>query len=209
MRHTVRERSAAKSAAGRRPPGRRAPRAAAARRPPAGERVLLRPPTPADGPEFLARVRESRRLHRPWVHPPATAAAYRAWLARAGPEFLPLLACRASDGAMVGVLALSGIVLGNFRSAYLEYWAFRPFEGRGYMRDALRATLRLAFRRLRLHRLEANVQPGNEASLRLVRRCGFRREGFSPRYLLVAGRWRDHERWAICADAPRGSPAAS
>jgi ribosomal-protein-alanine N-acetyltransferase len=186
----------------------RRPRAAAARPPPrvraarqlrSGE-VVLRAPTPADGEEFLARVRDSRSLHSPWVHPPSTAAAYRTWLRRASAEFVPLLACRRSDGAIVGAVALSGIVLGNFRSGYLEYWAFRPFERRGYMTDALRATLRLAFRLLGLHRLEANVQPGNAASIRLVRRCGFRREGFSPRYLMVGGRWRDHERWAVRAD---------
>ncbi|HET9596997.1 MAG TPA: GNAT family protein [Anaeromyxobacteraceae bacterium] len=163
-------------------------------------RLLLRGPTAADRDEFLARVRDSRSLHRPWVHPPATAAAYATWLRRAGPEFLPLLACRRGDGALVGVVALSGIALGNFRSAYLEYYVFRPFQHQGYMTDALQETLRLAFRRLGLHRLEANVQPGNAASLRLVRRCGFRREGFSPRYLLVGGRWRDHERWAVRAD---------
>lgn len=180
------------------------PRSAARRRRRASERVLLRAPTAADRDEFLSRVRESRSLHRPWVHPPATVAAYGAWLRRAGPEFLPLLACRRGDGALVGAIALSGIALGNFRSAYLEYYAFRPFERQGYMTDALQATLRLAFRRLGLHRLEANVQPANAASLRLVRRCGFRREGFSPRYLLVGGRWRDHERWAARADQHLG-----
>jgi ribosomal-protein-alanine N-acetyltransferase len=59
--------------------------------------------------------------------------------------------------------------------------------------------VRHAFRRLRLHRLEANIQPGNAPSVALAKACGFTREGYSPRYLKIAGRWRDHERWAIVA----------
>jgi ribosomal-protein-alanine N-acetyltransferase len=62
--------------------------------------------------------------------------------------------------------------------------------------------VRDAFRRLGLHRLEANIQPGNRASIRLARRLGFRREGYSPRYLKIQGRWRDHERWALLAARP-------
>jgi len=64
----------------------------------------------------------------------------------------------------------------------------------------LRAVVSRAFRQLRLHRLEANIQPDNEASRRLVKRLGFKLEGFSPRYLKIAGRWRDHERWAVTAE---------
>jgi ribosomal-protein-alanine N-acetyltransferase len=60
--------------------------------------------------------------------------------------------------------------------------------------------LHYAFVRLKLHRLEANIQPGNQPSLALVTRLGFQREGFSPRYLKIAGRWRDHERWALLAE---------
>jgi ribosomal-protein-alanine N-acetyltransferase len=68
------------------------------------------------------------------------------------------------------------------------------------MKEGLRLVLRYAFRELKLHRLEANIQPDNIPSLALVKSCGFRKEGLSPRYLKINGEWRDHERWAILAD---------
>lgn len=110
------------------------------------------------------------------------------------------LICRRDSGEIVGVVNISEIVRGAFRSGYLGYYAFRPFERSGLMTEGLSLVIGQAFRRLDLHRLEANIQPGNEASIRLVRRLGFRREGYSPRYLKIEGRWRDHERWAILAD---------
>jgi len=110
-----------------------------------------------------------------------------------------LIRLRRSD-ALVGVAAVSEIVRGLFRSAYLGYYAFAPHQGQGLMREGLSLVIRQAFGRLRLHRLEANIQPGNAASRRLVRTLGFRREGYSRRYLKVRGRWRDHERWALLAD---------
>jgi ribosomal-protein-alanine N-acetyltransferase len=68
------------------------------------------------------------------------------------------------------------------------------------MREGIQLVLRSAFLGLRLHRVEANIQPGNKPSVALARGAGFRREGFSPRYLKIGGRWRDHERWAILAE---------
>ena len=75
-----------------------------------------------------------------------------------------------------------------------------PFAGKGYMGEALPQMVAFAFDELGLHRLEANIRPENEASLRLVQSAGFHKEGYSPRYLNIDGDWRDHERWAILAD---------
>ena len=104
---------------------------------------------------------------------------------------------RGQRGAIAGVATLSQIFGGNFRNAYLGYSAFVPFAGHGYMTEGLRLVLREAFGPLGLHRVEANIQPDNERSIALAERVGFRREGYSPRYLKIGGRWRDHERWAI------------
>jgi ribosomal-protein-alanine N-acetyltransferase len=104
------------------------------------------------------------------------------------------------EGDLAGVINISEIVRGAFNSGYLGHYAFVPHAKRGHMRHGLQAVLQKAFRLHRLHRLEANIQPGNTASRRLVRRLGFRREGYSRRYLEVLGRWRDHERWAITAE---------
>ncbi len=111
---------------------------------------------------------------------------------------------RTSAGDLAGVINLSDIARGAFQSAYLGYFAFSPHERQGHMARGLVAVLREAFRTLRLHRVEANIQPGNVASRRLVRRLGFRREGYSRRYLKIAGRWRDHERWALTIEEWRG-----
>lgn len=100
----------------------------------------------------------------------------------------------------MGVINVNEIIRGSYRGAFLGYYGFRPHAGHGYMSEGLGLVLRRAFGELQLHRVEANIQPDNAASLALVRRLGFRREGFSPRYLKIAGRWRDHERWALLAE---------
>ncbi len=115
------------------------------------------------------------------------------------PENRGFLVCERETDSLVGVINVTNIVLGLFRSAYLGYYAFAGFERQGLMHEGLRAVIRHAFQSMRLHRLEANIQPGNAASIALARSCGFAKEGFSPRYLKIGGRWRDHERWAILA----------
>lgn len=146
---------------------------------------------------FIAAVRRSSGLHRPWVKAPATRDAFRAYLAKQdGVRGLGFVALSSSD-ELVGVVNVSEIVRGLFHSAYLGYYAFAPHDGRGHMTEAITAVATLMFRKHKLHRLEANIQPDNVASTALVKRLGFRKEGFSPRYLKIGGRWRDHARWAI------------
>ncbi len=164
-------------------------------------RIVLRPPAAADAREFVAAAAASKALHRSWVAPPATPEAFRAWRRRmAQPTHRALLVCRRDTGAIVGVFNISNMVMGPFRSAYLGYYAFAGHERQGLMAAGLQAVLQQAFGPIGLHRLEANIQPDNAASIALVQSCGFLLEGFSPRYLKIAGRWRDHERWAVVAD---------
>jgi ribosomal-protein-alanine N-acetyltransferase len=143
-------------------------------------------------------MRASRALHRPWLTPPLTPDAFHRLLERArGESFDANLARRREDGAIVGFCNISEIVRGALQGAFVGYGGVAGTTGQGYMSEALGLVLRRAFTELGLHRLEANIQPSNLASVALARRCGFEREGFSPRYLKINGRWRDHERWAI------------
>jgi len=168
------------------------------------DRVVLRRLRDADRAELLALMRESRELHRPWAYPPERPDQLDDFYARSRRDDVEaLLACRAEDGAIAGVFNISQIVRGAFQSAFLGYYAHQRHAGRGYMREGLALVVAHAFGPLRLHRIEANIQPGNVASIALARSAGFRLEGFSPRYLLVGGQWRDHERYALTADEPR------
>ena len=167
-------------------------------------RVVLRHPVEDDRTEFVERLRASGSLHDPWLEPAEPGPWFERLLARNRTETdRSLLVCDADEGSIAGVMNLSQIVMGPFRNAFLGYYAFEPFAGLGYMRAAMPSLLVYAFDEIELHRVQANVQPGNEASIALVRGAGFHREGFSPRYLFIRGAWRDHEQWVMLAeDAP-------
>lgn len=170
-----------------------------------GNRVFVRPPRRADETAFIAATQASRRLHGRWVSAPQTPAAYALYLSRFAraarlPLHAALLVCRSGDGALAGTFNLSEIVRGAFQSAYLGYYAFVPLAGHGYMTEGFALTLDFAFRQLGLHRVEANVQPDNTRSLAFLDRAGFVREGYSRRYIKLAGRWRDHVRFAMLAE---------
>ena len=144
-----------------------------------GSRVVLRDLVPADRDAFLEMVRESRELHRPWTYPPERADQFDDLVSRTvRDDFACLISTLVGNGDIVGVFTISQIVRGYFQSAYLGYYASARHAGKGLMGESMVLVLDHAFGPLALHRLE----------------------GYSPRYLLIGGRWRDHERYAITAD---------
>ena len=155
---------------------------------------------------FASAARRSKSLHRGWVHPPtrhedAEELAKR----RQGPADYGYVIHELETGAVAGYIEITNIIRGPFQSAYLGYYMFKGYERQGFMKWAMGVIIKKAWNDLKLHRLEANIQPGNAASIALVKNLGFTKEGYSPAYLKVGGRWRDHERWAIHATAPRGA----
>jgi ribosomal-protein-alanine N-acetyltransferase len=159
-------------------------------------RTYLRKPSLVDADDFVARVAESDHL-APWVFPPTDVRAFRQWLTRGERQEVEqyLVCCRDDDG-IAGFVNLNGIQRGAVQRTTAGWAAFAPYVGRGHLTDGIELALEVTFTQLRLHRFEADIQPGNERSRTLARRCGLRLEGYSPRLVLVDGQWRDHERWA-------------
>lgn len=165
------------------------------------QRVTINEVSPDDRLDLVAANLASIELHEPWVSPFRDDAAFLAYLARhADGRSEGFVAREWETGRVIGVINLSEIVRGSFQNAYMGYYGVAGALGRGLMTEAVGLVLDRAFGRLGLHRVEANIQPANMRSIALARRLGFRREGLSRAYLLVAGEWRDHERWAILSD---------
>jgi ribosomal-protein-alanine N-acetyltransferase len=166
-----------------------------------GERVYLLRPSLRHEHDFLDGVQRSRVLHRGFVTTAGTADEYRDYLRRTRRRNQEsfFVRSRGSDD-LVGVINVNEIVRYSFQSGYLGYYAFTPHAGAGLMREGLGLVLNKCFTELKLHRLEANIQPANTRSRALVRSLGFRNEGLAVRYLKIGGRWRDHEHWAILAE---------
>jgi [ribosomal protein S5]-alanine N-acetyltransferase len=166
-----------------------------------GSIVYIRQPKIDDCDEFTKLNRASIRFYRGLVSPITTERRFADYIKRcAQSDFEGFLVCRKEDDAIVGSINLSQIFRGGFKSAYLGYQVGEPYAGRGYMAEAMELVLRYVFNEMKLHRLEANIQPENSASIALAKRAGFTKEGYSRRYLKIGGRWRDHERWAIIAE---------
>jgi ribosomal-protein-alanine N-acetyltransferase len=167
----------------------------------AGDGVMLRVPQSSDFAEWSSLREASRDFLTPWEPTwPAddlTRASFRRRIKRYSEDqrsdlAYPFFMFRKSDGTLVGGLTLSNIRRGCAQAASLGYWMGAAYARNGYMTAGVAAVLPFAFGTLRLHRVEAACIPANLASIRLLEKTGFRREGFARQYLCIDGIWQDH-----------------
>jgi len=167
----------------------------------AGDRVYLRAPQSGDHAEWAALRETSRAFLTPWEPTwPAddlTRSAFRRRLKRYAEDqrsdlAYAFLIFRADNHVMVGGLTLANIRRGVAQAGSVGYWIGQTFARHGYMTAAVRALIPFCFDSLRLHRLEAACIPGNAASIRLLEKTGFTREGYAREYLCINGIWQDH-----------------
>jgi ribosomal-protein-alanine N-acetyltransferase len=183
------------------------------------ERLVLRPPRTGDVPELRRAMRANFGHLRPWSAAPSAGEdpASLTGVSRAvirhrgewkrGQAFVFLLTPRGHEARVLGRVALGGVLLGAFRSAYLGYWIDAEHQGHGLMTEAVRATTGFAFEAAGLHRVQAAVMPRNTASQRVLAKVGYRQEGLALRYLCIAGAWEDHALFAMTSEEwPRREP---
>lgn len=174
--------------------------------------VMLRVPTLGDYAQW-ARLREqSRAFLAPWepVWPPddLTKVAFRRRIRRYQREIrrgmgYPFLVFSPDGETLYGGLTLAHIQRGVTQSAVLGYWMGEPYAGKGLMTAAVRAAVEFAFETLHLNRVEAACLPHNAASIRLLEKVGFSREGYARKYLCIEGRWQDHILYGLVRGDPR------
>jgi ribosomal-protein-alanine N-acetyltransferase len=176
------------------------------------ERLVLRPPRTSDVPEVRRVLRANSTHLRPWSVAPAPGEdpasltsvsravlrQRREW--KRGQSFVLFVSLREDEARVIGRVTLGGILRGAFQNAYLGYWIDAEQQGRGLMTEAVRATTTFAFGAAALHRVQAAVMPSNKASLRVLEKAGYRREGSAARYLCIAGAWEDHVLFAVTTE---------
>lgn len=174
-----------------------------------GAGITLRVPQSDDFSEWATLREASRAFLTPWEPTwptdDLTRGAFRRRLKRYAEDLrsdiaYAFLIFRSDDNAMVGGLTLANIRRGVAQAGSIGYWIGAPFARKGYMTAALRALTPFCFGTLRLHRLEAACIPDNTASVRLLEKTGFQREGYARSYLCINGVWQDHLLYARLQD---------
>lgn len=159
--------------------------------------VTIREPMLEDEDTLIAAIKQSHDLHHPWINPPKNHQEFVDYFQRYQQSNQKSFLVCDLVGNITGVFNVNEIIHGLFQSAYLGFYAVERYAQQGYMSAGLKLVLEKIFIEMELHRIEANIQPGNISSLALVKNNNFCKEGYSPRYLRINGEWQDHERWAI------------
>ncbi|MGD9868643.1 MAG: GNAT family N-acetyltransferase [Hyphomicrobiales bacterium] len=174
-----------------------------------GDEVMLRAPLMSDYGQWAELRSRSREFLTPWEPTWAASELTRGsfrrrlrYYARDMREDLgyAFFVFSRSGGLLLGGLTLSNVRRGVAQAGTLGYWVGAPHARKGHMSDALRAFAPFAFESLRLHRIEAACLPHNKASIRLLEKTGFRREGLAQQYLKINGLWQDHVLFALLED---------
>jgi [ribosomal protein S5]-alanine N-acetyltransferase len=176
-----------------------------------GDGVVLRTPQATDHAEWADLRERSRDFLTPWepIWPAddLSRSAFRRRIRRYSEDLrsdqsYAFLLFRTSDGRMVGGLTLANVRRGVAQAGSLGYWMGAAYARQGHMTAAVNAIIPFAFGTLKLHRIEAACIPANVASVRLLERTGFKREGFARQYLCIDGAWQDHLLYARLKDDP-------
>lgn len=166
-----------------------------------GEKVYLRYVTYIDFGELLELFKSSLEFYKGLINPPLDFDSYKVYVDRNLDDSNEcFVICQNVDNKIVGAINFTQIFRKSFQSCYLGYSLGVHFTGKGYMTEAVNLGLQHVFENLKLHRVEANVQPHNLASIKVLQKSGFIKEGFSRKYLKIDDVWCDHERWAIIVE---------
>jgi len=174
-----------------------------------GTRVRIRPLQPSDAPALLDLRVRNRAAFAPFFPRQSRffftldgqereiERANLEWQSDEGYVFGIFVK---EDDRLVGNVVLRNVARGAWQNATLGYWVDDAFRGRSYATEAVGLALTLAFGPIGLHRVQAGTLLGNEASMQVLRKNGFRFEGVSEKYLQIDGRWADHTMFALTVE---------
>lgn len=168
---------------------------------------LTRLLTEEDAPRIAELMRRNREFFAPWDavrdNSHYQSEGQREIIRKGIEEYeacqAVMLGIVVPNGEVVGVISMRGITRGAFQSAVIGYWVAQEYNGRGLASTAVAEVKELAFAQLELHRLQAETMPDNHASQRVLHRNGFQEYGRAPKYLKIAGEWRDHLLFQVLA----------
>jgi ribosomal-protein-alanine N-acetyltransferase len=173
---------------------------------PAGVPHYLRFLHPDDAQQFTEYFRRNQLFHRPWsprlLEAHLSIGRQRELLnnmmkQQESEEAFHFGIFTLEDDLMIGKISLTAIERGVFENGRFGYSIDEQFQGKGLMTSSIKEIMKFAFLGLSLHRLEANIMTTNQASRRVLEKCGFQKIGTSPKMLFMNGKWEDHDMYMI------------